>query len=127
MQEDEGRAVVAVGHGEHRYVKLGAPSVYGEVHLPPIKLTVTPGAVALADETLIRLLRMAQRGADVLADGRVAYLEARTSHCCMDVARLHAELPVAPLALLLIVAEAHVDERADLTREHCPVPLGNLV
>ena len=126
-QEQEGRTVVAVGHGEHRHEQLGAPAVYGEVHLTPVKLTVPPGLVALADEALLRLLCMPQRGADVLADGRIADLEARVPHGLMDVARLLAEFPVASLALLLIVTKASVDKLTHLVREDGSLPLGNLV
>ena len=127
VQEEVGRTVVAVGHREYSHVQLDAPAVYGEIHLAPVKLTVLSRLVALADEALLRLLRMPQCGADVLADGRIADLEAGIAHCRMDVARLHTELPVTPLALLLIVTKAYVDERTHLVSEDCPLPLGHLV
>ena len=127
VQEEVGRTVVAVGHREYSHIQLDAPAVYGEIHLAPVKLTVLSRLVALADEALLRLLRMPQCGADVLADGRIADLETGIAHRRMNVARLHAELPVTPLALLLIVTKAYVDERTHLVSEGCPVPLGHLV
>ena len=65
-EEEICRTMVAVCQGEDRNIDLEAVTVYCQVHLAPVKLTITAGRIALANEALLKFIRIAKCHTDVV-------------------------------------------------------------